>query len=135
MVSYYKSNCSTAWSGRVWLDVEAYTMWTGSTTANRIWYQQLFDACKSTAGVSCGIYSSFTTTGKTSLAQLRTAMATLCLCGMLTTTAWQVFPTSTRSVAGPSLGASNTSVTPQFAVLALMLTIFLPIEKGFPIKY
>ena len=59
MVSYYKSNCSTAWSGRVWLDVEAYTMWTGSTTANRIWYQQLVDACKSTAGVSCGIYSSY----------------------------------------------------------------------------
>jgi hypothetical protein len=59
MVSYYKTNCSGAWSGRVWLDIEMYTLWTGSTTANRIWYQQLVDACKSTAGVTCGIYSSY----------------------------------------------------------------------------
>jgi hypothetical protein len=59
MVSYYKANCSTAWSGMIWLDVEGYTLWTGSTTANRAWYQQLVDACKSTAGVACGIYSSY----------------------------------------------------------------------------
>jgi hypothetical protein len=43
----------------IWLDVEGYTLWTGSTTANRTWYQQLVDACKSTAGVACGIYSSY----------------------------------------------------------------------------
>ena len=70
--------------------------------------------------MSLAAFTVLTTTGKTSLAQLLTAMATLYHCGTLTTTAWRDFPTSTRSVAGPSLGASNTSVTPQLAVLALM---------------
>ena len=59
MVNYYKTNCSSAWSGMIWLDVEAYTLWTGDHTKNRTWYQQLVDACKSTSGVACGIYSSY----------------------------------------------------------------------------
>ena len=85
--------------------------------------------------VSLAASTAPTTTGKISSAQLRTPTEATFHCGMLTTTAMVLSQTSIRSVAGPSLGASNTSVTPQLAVLALMLTIFLPIEKGFPIKY
>jgi len=58
LVSYFKTNCSTAWKGRVWLDIENKDYWTGDTTANRKWYQELVDACTSTAGISCGVYSS-----------------------------------------------------------------------------
>lgn len=34
-------------------------MWTGDHTKNRTWYEQLVDACKSTSGVTCGIYGGY----------------------------------------------------------------------------
>jgi GH25 family lysozyme M1 (1,4-beta-N-acetylmuramidase) len=55
MISGLKS-CS-AWSGRVWLDIEGSQYWLGSSDSNRQWYQDLVDACKSKAH-SCGVYSS-----------------------------------------------------------------------------
>ncbi len=59
MVSYYKTNCSATWSGRIWLDIEMANLWTGSTSANQTWYKKLVDACKATTGVSCGIYTNY----------------------------------------------------------------------------
>jgi GH25 family lysozyme M1 (1,4-beta-N-acetylmuramidase) len=57
LVSYLKTNCATAWSGRVWLDIEGSQYWTGSYTNNKNWYQALVTSC-STYGVKCGVYAS-----------------------------------------------------------------------------
>lgn len=57
LVSYIKSNCASAWSGRVWLDVEGSQYWLGSTSSNQNWYKALVDSCSS-AGTNCGVYSS-----------------------------------------------------------------------------
>jgi len=57
LVSYLKSNCASAWSGRVWLDIEGTQYWLGNTASNQAWYQQLVDSC-SANGVPCGVYSS-----------------------------------------------------------------------------
>lgn len=57
MVTALQSGCS--WSGKVWLDIEGSQYWTGSTSNNKAWYQNLVDACKATVGASkCGVYSS-----------------------------------------------------------------------------
>ena len=48
--------CS-AFTGRIWLDIEGSQYWTGNTSNNRAWYQSLVDACKS-SGYQCGVYSS-----------------------------------------------------------------------------
>ena len=54
------NGCGTGvWSKWLWLDIEAASLWKGSSTANRSWYQQLVDACNSHAGVTCGIYGSY----------------------------------------------------------------------------
>jgi hypothetical protein len=58
LASYLKSNCASAWSGRVWLDIEGTQYWTGSTSNNQAWYMQLKDSC-STLGVRCVVYSSY----------------------------------------------------------------------------
>jgi len=58
LVSYLKSNCASAWSGRVWLDIEGTQYWTSSTSSNQAWYKQLKDSC-ATYGVRCGVYSSY----------------------------------------------------------------------------
>jgi hypothetical protein len=39
LVNYLNSNCKTAWSGRVWLDIEGSQYWLGSYTNNQNWYQ------------------------------------------------------------------------------------------------
>lgn len=57
LVSYLNSNCKSAWSGRVWLDIEGTQYWLGSSSSNQNWYKQLVQSC-STSGVSCGVYSS-----------------------------------------------------------------------------
>jgi len=57
LVSYLNTNCKSQWSGRIWLDIEGSSYWTGSTSSNKAWYQALRDSCKS-LGVTCGIYSS-----------------------------------------------------------------------------
>lgn len=57
LVSYLKSNCASAFSGRVWLDVEGTQYWSTSTTTNKNFYQALVDSC-TTYGVKCGVYSS-----------------------------------------------------------------------------
>jgi hypothetical protein len=57
LVSYLNSNCQSAWSGRIWLDIEGSQYWTGNTGSNQAWYQTLVDACAAN-GVSCGVYSS-----------------------------------------------------------------------------
>jgi len=57
LVSYLKTNCATAWSGRVWLDVEGTQYWSTSYTTNKNFYQALVDSC-TTYGVRCGVYSS-----------------------------------------------------------------------------
>ena len=52
--------CGTGvWNGKLWLDIEGSNYWTGSTSSNRSWYQSLVTACKSHAGVTCGVYSSY----------------------------------------------------------------------------
>lgn len=56
LVSHLKSNCNSAWSGRVWLDIEGKQYWSSSTSTNKSWYQQLVDSCK-TLGVRCGVYT------------------------------------------------------------------------------
>ena len=57
LVSGISGSCGSAWSGRVWLDIEGSQYWLGNTDANRNWYQELVTACKSTAS-KCGVYSS-----------------------------------------------------------------------------
>lgn len=57
LVSGISGSCGSAWSGRVWLDIEGSQYWLGDTNANRNWYQELVAACKSTAS-ACGVYSS-----------------------------------------------------------------------------
>ena len=57
LLDYLNSNCKSAWSGRVWLDIEGSTYWTGSTSSNQAWYKQLVDSCK-TYSVTCGVYAS-----------------------------------------------------------------------------
>lgn len=59
LVSYLTNNCNSAWSKKIWLDIEGSQYWYSSTTTNRSWYQALKDACVSHSGVSCGIYSSY----------------------------------------------------------------------------
>jgi hypothetical protein len=39
LVSYLKSNCASAWSGRVWLDIEGSQYWMSSTSSNQAWYK------------------------------------------------------------------------------------------------
>jgi len=51
--------CNSAFSGRVWLDVEGgFAYWFTSVAQNKAWYQSLVDAC-GTYAVNCGIYSSW----------------------------------------------------------------------------
>lgn len=56
LVSYLKTNCASAWSGRVWLDVEGSQYWLGSYSSNQNWYKGLVDACNA-QGVNCGVYT------------------------------------------------------------------------------
>jgi hypothetical protein len=56
LVASLKS-CGNAFTGRIWLDIEGGQYWTGNTTANKAWYQELVDACTA-SGYTCGVYSS-----------------------------------------------------------------------------
>ena len=53
----YLNSCS-AFSGKIWLDIEGSQYWLGSSSANRAWYQNLVDSCTNSR-FSCGIYSSY----------------------------------------------------------------------------
>lgn len=57
LVNHLSTNCKSAWSGRVWLDIEGSQYWTGDYGQNKQFYQALYDSC-ATLGVRCGIYSS-----------------------------------------------------------------------------
>ena len=57
LTSYLSANCASAFSGRVWLDIEGSQYWYSSTSTNKDWYEALVDSCK-TYGVDCGVYSS-----------------------------------------------------------------------------
>jgi hypothetical protein len=57
LVDYLNANCPSHWSKRIWLDIEGSSYWTGDTTKNRNWYQNLVDACKNKSS-KCGIYAS-----------------------------------------------------------------------------
>ena len=57
LVNHLSANCKSAWTGRIWLDIEGSQYWTGNTDANRAFYQELYDSCAA-LGVSCGVYSS-----------------------------------------------------------------------------
>eukprot|EP00286_Rhodomonas_abbreviata_P000514 CAMPEP_0181287846 /NCGR_PEP_ID=MMETSP1101-20121128/7_1 /TAXON_ID=46948 /ORGANISM="Rhodomonas abbreviata, Strain Caron Lab Isolate" /LENGTH=288 /DNA_ID=CAMNT_0023391909 /DNA_START=12 /DNA_END=879 /DNA_ORIENTATION=- len=57
LVDYLNSHCKSEWSGRVWLDIEGSQYWTGSSSNNRAWYEDLVDSCDK-YGVDCGVYSS-----------------------------------------------------------------------------
>ena len=57
LVNYVSSNCKSAWSGRVWLDIEGAQYWLGTSSLNRQFFEQLYDSCAA-LGVSCGVYSS-----------------------------------------------------------------------------
>lgn len=61
--------CSSSWSGRVWLDIEGSQYWS-SNDYNTAWFTRLVDACIAQAD-SCGIYTNhnewtsiFGTTGR-----------------------------------------------------------------------
>lgn len=56
LVNYLNANCKSAWSGRIWLDIEGTQYWLSSTTSNQNWYKSFVDACKSVA--RCGVYTS-----------------------------------------------------------------------------
>ena len=58
MYNYLKGSCSASWSTMIWLDIEGSQYWTGSTTQNRVWYQNLVDACSGLTGARCGVYTS-----------------------------------------------------------------------------
>ena len=58
MVNYLNTNCSSAWTKYIWLDISG-TSWTSNFTANQIFYQNLLDACLATPGVTCGIYTTY----------------------------------------------------------------------------
>jgi len=49
--------CNSAWSGRIWLDIEGAQYWSRSTTTNRDFYMQLVRACTH-SGARCGVYAS-----------------------------------------------------------------------------
>lgn len=57
LMSHLNANCKSSFTGRVWLDIEGTQYWKSDTSANRVWYQSLVDACKKYAP-SCGIYTS-----------------------------------------------------------------------------
>mmetsp|Transcript_2066 Transcript_2066/g.2030 ORF Transcript_2066/g.2030 Transcript_2066/m.2030 type:complete len:278 (-) Transcript_2066:125-958(-) len=57
LVNYLNTNCASAWSGRVWLDIEGSNYWYTSTSTNKAWYQELVDSC-TTNKIRCGVYSS-----------------------------------------------------------------------------
>jgi hypothetical protein len=40
LVSYLKANCPSAWSGRIWLDIEGSQYWLGSYTNNKVYYKK-----------------------------------------------------------------------------------------------
>ena len=62
MVNYLNANCPSSWSSGgvkyIWLDIEGSQYWLGNYSSNKTWYQNLVNACTSTAGVTCGIYAS-----------------------------------------------------------------------------
>lgn len=39
LVSYLRGNCASAWSGRVWLDIEGTQYWLGDAGSNQQWYK------------------------------------------------------------------------------------------------
>ena len=53
----YLNGCS-AFSGKIWLDIEGSQYWLGSSSANRAWYQNLVDSCTNSR-FSCGVYASY----------------------------------------------------------------------------
>lgn len=57
LVSYLNANCPSAFSGRVWLDIEGAQYWFSSVSSNQDFFQALVDSCDA-SGVSCGVYSS-----------------------------------------------------------------------------
>jgi len=56
-LSSYLSSCS-AFTGRLWLDIEGSQFWLGDSASNRKWYQDLVDASRAKFK-SVGIYSSY----------------------------------------------------------------------------
>jgi hypothetical protein len=57
MVNYIRSNCGSAWSGRMWLDIEGTEYWTNSYSTNQQWYKSLVDATVS-QNIVTGVYTS-----------------------------------------------------------------------------
>ena len=56
LVSSIKS-CGSAFSGKIWLDIEGTQYWSSSLSTNQAFYKGLVDACKS-SGYPCGVYTS-----------------------------------------------------------------------------
>eukprot|EP00605_Chrysophyceae_sp_TOSAG23-4_P001314 GSChrysophyteH1.ASY1.ANO1.1429.1 assembled CDS len=52
------AGCGSAFTGRIWLDIEGSQYWLGSASENQKWYQNLVDACNN-SGYNCGVYSSY----------------------------------------------------------------------------
>lgn len=38
MINYLTSNCDSAWSGKIWLDIEGTQYWYSSYSTNKSWY-------------------------------------------------------------------------------------------------
>ena len=53
----FLQTCPSAWSGRIWLDIEGPSMWLGNKKSNEAWYRDLVNACVH-GGIKCGVYSS-----------------------------------------------------------------------------
>jgi hypothetical protein len=66
MTNNLKSNCASAWSGRVWLDLGSHQFWPTpwndiGYVKNQQWFTTLVDACSANGDVKqCGILSSST---------------------------------------------------------------------------
>ena len=61
MIDNLEANCPAKWTKGIWLDIEGSTTWTGSTSSNKAWYEDLVNACivaSKTYGYHCGVYSS-----------------------------------------------------------------------------
>eukprot|EP00211_Chloroparvula_japonica_P007554 CAMPEP_0119127324 /NCGR_PEP_ID=MMETSP1310-20130426/5923_1 /TAXON_ID=464262 /ORGANISM="Genus nov. species nov., Strain RCC2339" /LENGTH=318 /DNA_ID=CAMNT_0007117575 /DNA_START=84 /DNA_END=1037 /DNA_ORIENTATION=+ len=57
-VQYLRSNCTDAWSGFLWLDIEGYgTYWGGNATVNQDFFEGLVTGCDKN-GIPCGVYCS-----------------------------------------------------------------------------
>lgn len=45
LITYLTEHCPSAWTGRIWLDIEGTQYWLGDATKNQAWYQVCRPLC------------------------------------------------------------------------------------------